>query len=123
MEATRTEKGAQKEETGSMNDNDKTTFEEMSRRIRQNKAKAKSYSLNVEENMIKRLIKEKRAKPIDRKPNRFHGDCDHPSTIENGTATFFWIVSLLVGAIFKGGWSIWVVSTIIWWKFITRHNK
>ena len=48
---------------------------------------------------------------------------DHPNTMENSTATFFWIVSLVVGAIFKGAWMIWIVSTIIWWKFITRHDK
>ena len=47
---------------------------------------------------------------------------DHPNTMENGTATFFWIVSLVVGALFKGAWAIWIVSTVIWWKFITRHN-
>lgn len=47
---------------------------------------------------------------------------DHPNTMENSTATFFWIVSLAIGAIFKSAWAIWIVSTVIWWKFITRHN-
>ena len=47
---------------------------------------------------------------------------DHPNTVENSTATLFWIASLVVGAIFKDAWMIWIVATIIWWKFITRHN-
>lgn len=53
---------------------------------------------------------------------KFHGDCDSPSTIENGTATFFWIVIMVVGSIFKVNWIIWIIATIIWWKFITRHK-
>lgn len=105
-----------------MNDNERTTFEEMSRKIKQNKTTDETYNLSAEEKMIKRLIEEKKAHPIDRKPNRFHGDCEHPSTIENGTATFFWIVSILVGMIFNGGWAICAVSTIVWWKFIRRHK-
>ena len=48
---------------------------------------------------------------------------DHPNTMENGTATFFWIVSLIAGALFKDGWMIWVISTFIWLRFITRHNN
>lgn len=48
---------------------------------------------------------------------------DHPNTMENSTATFFWVVAMVVGALFKGGWLIWTVVTLIWIKFITRHNK
>lgn len=54
------------------------------------------------------------------KPQKEH--YDHPNTMENSTATIFWIASLVVGALFKGAWIIWIVSTVIWWKFITRHN-
>ena len=49
--------------------------------------------------------------------------CDHPNTMENSTATVLWIVVMLVGSIFKGNWVIWIVATIIWLKFITRHKK
>lgn len=74
-------------------------------------------------------LEEERRKEIESKgmiyingqtPNKKH--YDHPNTMENSTATFFWIASLVVGALFKGAWAIWVVSTIIWLKFITRHN-
>ena len=48
---------------------------------------------------------------------------DHPNTMENGTATFFWILAVVVGALFKNGWVIWIIATVIWAKFITRHDK
>ncbi len=48
---------------------------------------------------------------------------DHPNTMENSTATFFWVVVMAIGSIFKGNWVIWIVATVIWAKFITRHNK
>jgi hypothetical protein len=53
---------------------------------------------------------------------KFHGNCDSPYTMENGTATFFWLVVMAVGSIFKGNWVIWIIATIVWWKFITRHK-
>ena len=49
--------------------------------------------------------------------------CDHPNTMENGTATLFWIIIMVIGSIFKGNWVIWIVATAIWLKFILRHNK
>lgn len=48
---------------------------------------------------------------------------DHPNTMENGTATFFYVVVMLVGSIFKENWIIWIVATVIWAKFMTRHDK
>ena len=56
-------------------------------------------------------------------PSGFHGNGDAPGTMDNGTATFFWVISLIVGAIFKGNWVIWIISTAIWLKHITRHLK
>lgn len=53
----------------------------------------------------------------------FHGDCDHPNTMENSTATIFYIIVMVVGAIFNGRLIIWIVATGIFLKFITRHKK
>ena len=53
---------------------------------------------------------------------RFHGWCEHPNTIENSTATFFWIVAMGVSILFKGGWILCILETVIWFKFITRHD-
>lgn len=48
--------------------------------------------------------------------------CDSPYTMENSTATFLWIVAMAVGSIFKGNWIIWIIATIVWIRFITRHK-
>lgn len=48
---------------------------------------------------------------------------DHPNTMENSTATVLWIVVMLVGSIFKGNWVIWIIATVVWAKFITRHDR
>jgi hypothetical protein len=57
-------------------------------------------------------------------PNTFPKKyCDHPNTMENSTATFFYIIAMLVGSIFKGNWIIWIIATVVWAKFITRHDK
>lgn len=47
---------------------------------------------------------------------------DHPDTMENGTATFLWIVAMAVGTIFNGRLIIWIVATIIWLRFINRKE-
>lgn len=48
---------------------------------------------------------------------------DHPSTMENSTATILWIVSMSVSLLFVGGIILWIPETILWLKFITRHKK
>ena len=48
---------------------------------------------------------------------------DHPNTMENSTATILWIVVMLIGSIFKGNWVIWIIATVVWAKFITRHDS
>jgi hypothetical protein len=49
--------------------------------------------------------------------------CDHPNTMEDGTATVLWVAVMLVGAIFKCCWLIWIIATVVWAKFITRYKK
>lgn len=48
---------------------------------------------------------------------------DHPNTMENGTATLLWVAVMLIGSIFKGNWVIWIIATVIWARFITRHDR
>jgi hypothetical protein len=49
-------------------------------------------------------------------------NCDHPNSLEDTEATIVWVVVMVVGAIFKDSWLIWIVATIIWRKYITRHK-
>jgi hypothetical protein len=48
---------------------------------------------------------------------------DSPYAMENGSATLLYIIVMAVGAIFNDGLAIWIVATIIYIKFITRHRK
>jgi hypothetical protein len=70
--------------------------------------------------LMKRGITIMETTPEERATN-FHGDCDHPNTLENGTATLLYIVVMLVGAIFHDRIGIWVITSIIYFNFITRH--
>lgn len=56
-------------------------------------------------------------------PEEFFKNCDHPNSLENSEATIIWIVVMAVGTIFKGNWIIWIVATVIWWRYITRHTR
>lgn len=46
---------------------------------------------------------------------------DHPNSLTNGEATFWWIVVMIVGAIFHDRVWIWVIATAIWFSYISRH--
>ena len=47
---------------------------------------------------------------------------DHPNSLENDEATIIWIVVMAVATIFKGNWIIWIIATIVWRRYITRHK-
>lgn len=53
----------------------------------------------------------------------FFENCDHPNSLENDEATILWIVVMAVATIFKGNWLIWIIATIIWRRYITRHKR
>ncbi len=48
---------------------------------------------------------------------------DPPNTISNGTAVFIYIVAMCVSLLFKGGWALCILETIILYKHLTRHKK
>lgn len=47
---------------------------------------------------------------------------DHPDSLENDEATILYVVAMAVSTIFKGNWILWIIWTIIWWKYINRHK-
>jgi hypothetical protein len=57
------------------------------------------------------------------KQTDFFENCDHPNSLENDEATILWIVVMAIATIFKGNWLIWIVATIIWRRYITRHKR
>ena len=53
----------------------------------------------------------------------FYGDCDHPNTMENSTATILYILVMIGSLIFKDFLYIWVAASFIYFRFITRHKR
>ncbi len=97
------------------------TIEEMRKYTEKYKKEREEFNKHLEESRLKDL-EAKGIKPFDKGqvPKKY---CDHPNTMENGTATFFYIIVMLVGSIFKGNWVIWIIATVVWAKFITRHDR
>lgn len=50
-------------------------------------------------------------------------DTDSPYTMENGTATFFYIITMIVGTLFVDRIWIYITATFIYINFLTRHKK
>ena len=98
--------------------------DEIYKRLKQEEEKRKAAEKEVEE-LDREFLATKGVRFDDgpKSKSSFHGNCDHPSTMENGTATFFWIVAMIVGAIFQDRLIIWIVATALWLRFITRHSK
>ena len=99
-----------------------------------------NYLEEIDERRIKMIekkekdkkIKEENAKKmaqelgLEYKPktnDNFHGDCDHPNTMENSTATVLYIIVMIFGAIFVDRWLIWILASVIYFSFITRHHR
>ena len=70
-------------------------------------------------------IEKERAKNVEitQPKNDFYGDCDHPNTMENSTATVLYILVMMGSLIFKDFLLIWVVASFIYFRFITRHKR
>lgn len=79
--------------------------------------------------VIKRedLYKEIKEQPIYKKTDleeqeEAYVNHDHPSAIENGTATLWYIIIMVVGTIFHDRLLIWIAATVIWWRYINRKK-
>lgn len=85
-------------------------------------------AMTVKENIAEtnKKIKEAERKrknlidPPKDQERKFHGDCDHPNTMENGPATILYIIVMIGGAIFKERLLLWIFATIVWWCHINR---
>lgn len=66
--------------------------------------------------------KEEIEKENEKKLEEMYVNSDHPNTIENGTATFWYIVIMIVGTFFNDRLLIYVVTSIIYFNFINRKK-
>lgn len=76
----------------------------------------------------KKLIKELRQQyPDEYKDNssQAHKEeyYDSPYTMEDGTATFFYIITMIIGTLFIDRWLIYIAATFIYLGFKNRHKK
>lgn len=53
----------------------------------------------------------------------FYGDCDSMWAPEKGGALIIYILAMLFGSIFHARILIWIVSTLIYCNFTSRHDK
>jgi hypothetical protein len=60
--------------------------------------------------------------PADPAPEK-EPQYDSPYAIENSTATFFYIVAMIVGTLFQDRVIIYTVATFIWLNYIMRHRR
>lgn len=76
---------------------------------RQEEERKQYYAVHGQEPPRERSLEEK-----------MYVDADHPNTINNGTATLWYIIIMLIGAVFNDRLMIWIVATVIWWTHINR---
>lgn len=97
------------------------TYEEMQEWRKKYKKEREEFNKKLEAIRLKEL-EEKGLKPFDESsiPPK---QCDHPNTMENSTATVLWIIVMIVGALFRGRLLVWIVATLVWLSFITRHSR
>lgn len=48
---------------------------------------------------------------------------DHPSTPDDGFVTVLYIIGMVASLIFKDFWIAWIMLTVAYSKFITRHDN
>lgn len=97
------------------------TYKEMQELMEKRKIEEREFEQKIKE-MRRRELEAKGLKPFDISqipPQR----CDHPNTMEDSTATILWIVIMIISLLFKGGWILCIIETLIWLKFITRHSR
>ena len=71
----------------------------------------------------RRIIKEKELKERSlRGAERDYIYTDKVNTMENSEATIIWIAVMIIGTIFVDRLTIWIVATVIWWRFIKRYK-
>lgn len=61
-------------------------------------------------------------KTEEQKQKELYVNSEHPSTVENGTATLLYIIIMFIGTIFVDRILIWIAASIIYFRFINRRK-
>jgi hypothetical protein len=91
------------------------------RKIREQRAEeeAQEQEKRLEQEKQIRIASGYSADPVPPKKPQY----DSPYAMENSTATFLYIIAMLIGTLFYARVLIYITATIIWWKYITRHKE
>ena len=91
--------------------------------IRQNKKRKEEKEKQKAEEYQKYLKNGGQPKPKERSwEEHIYVDADKPGTIDNGTATIWYVIVMVCGAIFKARLLIWIIATVIWRNHINRKT-
>lgn len=75
-----------------------------------------------QERLRKKIQEEKNITKSECKTNNDE-QFDSPYTMEDGTATFFYIITMIIGTLFIDRWLIYIAATLIYIGFKNRHKK
>lgn len=81
--------------------------------------KAREEAERLERERMERIAAGYPAEPAPPKKPQY----DSPYAMENSTATFLYIITMIVGTLFHDRILVYVAATVIWWKYITRHKE
>lgn len=91
--------------------------QEMGRKIREEERKRNERMAKIRDDELRKIgIDSNVQKSIEPK-------YDHPSMPEDGFVTVLYIVGMVTSLLFKDFWIPWVILTIVYGKFITRHDN
>lgn len=82
-----------------------------------------SQQLKEKEKKEELLHKEQNAAQERSWKEKMYVDTDKPGTMDNGTATLWYIIIMVIGAVFNDRWLIWIFATIIWSNHINRKAR
>ena len=91
--------------------------QEWGRRMRKEREELNARRAQIREEELKKMG----IKSTDQNNNK--PKYDHPSTPDDGFVTVIYIIGMIGSLIFNDFWIPWIIFTIAYGKFITRHNN
>ena len=85
-------------------------------------AQERQEELEESQRKIKEYYEEK-ARERARRSAEYFKNHDHPNSLENDEATGLWVIVMAIATIFKGNWIIWIIATIVWMRYLNRHQR
>ena len=62
-------------------------------------------------------------KTDEEKLKEMYVNSESPNSLDESTATFWYIVIMVGGIIFKDRWLIWIMASWVYFSFLTRHSR